>query len=38
MAAVKWDIVTDIRKLLLIALDEARTVESLLTEEVEKKK
>lgn len=37
IAAVKWDIVTDIRGVLLIALGEARAVEALLTEELERK-
>jgi hypothetical protein len=35
VVAVKWDIVTDLRGVLLTALDEARTVEALLAEEVE---
>lgn len=38
VAAVKWDIVTDTCSVLLTALDEARAVESLLAEEVQKKK
>lgn len=38
VAAVKWDIVADTRSVLLTALDEARAVESLLAEEVEKNK
>lgn len=38
VAAVKWDIVTDLRGQLLIALDEARAVESLLAEELKKAK
>jgi hypothetical protein len=37
VAAVKWDIVTDIRGVLLTALNEARAVESLLAEELDKK-
>lgn len=37
VAAVKWDIVADTRSMLLTALDEARAVESLLAEAVEKK-
>jgi len=37
VAAVKWDIVADIRMLLLTALDEARAVETLLAQELEKK-
>ena len=35
VAAVKWDIVTDLRSLLLTALEEARAVEALLDDEVE---
>jgi len=38
VAGVKWDIVTDIRGVLLSALDEARGVESLLVEELDKKR
>ncbi len=37
VVAVKWDIVTDIRGLLLTAVNEARAVEALLAEEVEAK-
>jgi len=38
IAAVKWDIVTDTRGVILTALDEARAVESLLAEELARKK
>jgi len=38
VAAVKWDIVTDLRGVLLTALDEASAVESLLDEELDKKR
>jgi hypothetical protein len=36
VVAVKWDIVTDIRGVILTALDDARKVDALLTEELEK--
>lgn len=37
VVSVKWDIVTDIRDVMLIALDEARAVEALLAEELKTK-
>lgn len=38
VAAVKWDIVTDIRGVIRSALEEAHAVESLLAEELDKKR
>ncbi len=38
VVAVKWDIVTDIRSVLLTAANEARAVKALLAEEVERQK
>ncbi len=35
VVAVKWDIVTDLRDVMIIALEEARAVEALLVEELE---
>jgi hypothetical protein len=35
VAAVKWDIVTDLRDVMIVALEEARKVEALLAEDVE---
>ena len=37
VAATKWDIATDIHNLLGTALDEARTVEALLDDELERR-
>ena len=37
VAAVKWDIVTDLRNMIMIALDDARVVDTLLTQELERR-
>lgn len=37
VVAVKWDIVTDIRNVMIVALEDARTVEALLAEELERR-
>jgi hypothetical protein len=37
VAAVKWDIVTDLRNMIMIALDDAPVVDTLLTQELERR-
>jgi hypothetical protein len=37
VVAVKWDIVTDLRNVMTVALEEARGVEAQLAEELERK-